>query len=115
LASRPATTHRGARLCCPSGAQCAEERATMIASPLRTSTPHPLTTAVIRTEAQLRELIGEPAPLTCAKISDRLNPMTRLFIERSPFVCLSTSDAAGACDRAATRRGSCGSWTTARC
>ncbi len=70
----------------------------MNADPLRTSTPHPLTTAVIRTEAQLRELIGEPAPLTCAKISERLNPMTRLFIERSPFVCLATSDAAGACD-----------------
>jgi uncharacterized protein len=65
---------------------------------LPASPPHPLTAHVIRSEAQLRELIGEPAPLTCAKISDRLNPMTRLFIERSPFVCLSTSDAAGACD-----------------
>jgi uncharacterized protein len=65
---------------------------------LPASTPHPLTAHVIRGEAQLRELIGEPAPLTCAKISERLNPMTRLFIERSPFVCLSTSDAAGACD-----------------
>lgn len=59
---------------------------------------HPLTAEVIRTEAQLRELIGEPAPLTCAKISDRLNAMTRLFIERSPFVCLATSDATGTCD-----------------
>jgi PPOX class probable FMN-dependent enzyme len=59
---------------------------------------HRLTPQVIRTEAQLRALIGEPAPLTCAKISDRLNPMTRLFIERSPFVCLATSDARGHCD-----------------
>ena len=59
---------------------------------------HPLTPRVIATEAQLRALIGEPAPLTCAKISDRLNPMTRLFVERSPFVCLATSDSTGACD-----------------
>lgn len=59
---------------------------------------HPLTSEIIETEAQLRALIGEPAGLTCAKISDRLNPMTRLFIERSPLVCLATSDAAGNCD-----------------
>jgi uncharacterized protein len=59
---------------------------------------HPLTSQIINTEAQLRALIGEPAELTCAKISDRLNPMTRLFIERSPFVCVATSDRAGHCD-----------------
>lgn len=59
---------------------------------------HRLTDEVITTEAQLRALIGEPAALTCAKISDRLNAMTRLFVERSPFVCLATSDAAGRCD-----------------
>ena len=59
---------------------------------------HPHTAEVIRTEAQLRALIGEPLPLTCAKISDRLNAMTRLFIERSPFVCVATSDHAGHCD-----------------
>jgi hypothetical protein len=34
----------------------------------------------------------------CAKISARLNPLTRLFIERSRFVCLATSDAHGRCD-----------------
>lgn len=61
-------------------------------------TAHPRTAHIIRTEAELRALIGEPAPLTCAKISDRLNPMTRLFIERSPLVCVATSDAAGQCD-----------------
>jgi uncharacterized protein len=59
---------------------------------------HPLTSQIISTEAQLRALIGEPAELTCAKISDRLNPMTRLFIERSPFVCVATSNRAGHCD-----------------
>lgn len=59
---------------------------------------HPRTAAVIRTEAELRALIGAPAALTCAKVSDRLNPLTRRYIERSPFVCLATSDATGACD-----------------
>ena len=59
---------------------------------------HPRTTELIRTEAELRTLIGEPAPLTCAKSADRLNNATRLFIERSPFVCLATSDTTGACD-----------------
>lgn len=59
---------------------------------------HPRTTELIRTEAELRTLIGEPAALTCAKIADRLNNATRLFIERSPFVCLATSDTTGACD-----------------
>jgi len=63
-----------------------------------TTTPHRLTPHVVATEAELRALISEPAPLTCAKISDRLNPMTRQFVERSPFVGLATSDADGRCD-----------------
>ena len=59
---------------------------------------HRLTPHVIETEAQLRALIGTPAELTCAKISARLNPMTRQFIERSPLVCLATSHADRSCD-----------------
>lgn len=59
---------------------------------------HPRTSRIIHTESQLRALIGEPAQLTCAKISSRLNPKTRLFIERSPFICIATSDLAGNCD-----------------
>lgn len=59
---------------------------------------HRLTASVIDSEAQLRTLLGTPAELTRAKISDRLNPMTRLFVERSPFVCVGTSDAAGNAD-----------------
>ncbi len=62
------------------------------------SSTHRLTTQIIETEAQLRALIGMPAELTCAKISNRLNDATRLFIERSPFVCIATSGAAGECD-----------------
>lgn len=59
---------------------------------------HRLSADIVQNEAQLRALIGEPAPLTCAKITDRLNAATRVFIERSPLVCLATSDAEGRCD-----------------
>ena len=59
---------------------------------------HRLTAETITTPAQLRALIGAPAELTCAKISQRLNPVTCIYIERSPFVCLATSDAQGHCD-----------------
>jgi PPOX class probable FMN-dependent enzyme len=59
---------------------------------------HRLTSQTIETEAALRALLGEPTPLVCAKISDRLNPLTRQFIERSPFVCLATGDEDGGCD-----------------
>lgn len=65
---------------------------------MSTMSKYPRTSQSIDTEAELRALIGEPAALTCAKVSDRLNPMTRHFIERSPFVCIATSDAAGHCD-----------------
>lgn len=59
---------------------------------------HRLTSETVATEAELRQLIGEPAELVRAKISDRLNPLTRQFIERSPFLCLATSDEHGRCD-----------------
>jgi PPOX class probable FMN-dependent enzyme len=60
--------------------------------------PHRLTSEIIESEESLRALIGEPAPLTCAKIIDRVTPLTRLFIERAPFMCLATSDDRGRCD-----------------
>jgi PPOX class probable FMN-dependent enzyme len=69
--------------------------------PTETMTAYPahrLTSKIINSEEQLRALIGNPAELTCAKVSNRLNPMTRLFIERSPFMCIATSDLAGNCD-----------------
>ena len=62
------------------------------------TTAHRLTSEIVGTEAQLRAIIGAPAELTCAKISGRLNALTRLFIERSPFVCIATSDRHGNCD-----------------
>jgi PPOX class probable FMN-dependent enzyme len=33
-----------------------------------------------------------------SKVSDRLNDVTRQFVERSPFLCLATSAADGTCD-----------------
>src|SRR6202012_323795 len=52
----------------------------------------------ITDEAQLREIIGEPTPLVVTKIADRLNELTRQFIERSPFVCVGTSSPDGGLD-----------------
>jgi PPOX class probable FMN-dependent enzyme len=52
----------------------------------------------IETEQQLRDLIGHPAEVVCSKVTDRLNPLTRQYIERSPFLCIATSDTDGNCD-----------------
>ena len=52
----------------------------------------------LTTEVELREIIGQPLPLVRAKVVNTLNDLTRQFIERSPFVCLATSDANGNCD-----------------
>src|ERR1700712_4058389 len=56
------------------------------------------TTRAITDEAQLREAQGEPTPLVVTKITDRLNPLLRQFIERSPFVCVGTSSPDGGLD-----------------
>jgi len=62
------------------------------------ATMHRLTSQVIANEAALRELLGEPSPLVCAKVATRLNAKTRPFIEYSPLVCLATADTSGRCD-----------------
>jgi uncharacterized protein len=49
-------------------------------------------------EAQLREVLGHPAELTQKKIADRLNPLTRQFVERSPFVVVATGRPDGGLD-----------------
>ena len=57
------------------------------------------TRPAITDEAAVRALIGgDPADLTRGKISDRVNDLTRQFIERSPFLCLATSAPDGTCD-----------------
>jgi uncharacterized protein len=52
----------------------------------------------IHDEAALREVIGSPTDLVVAKIADRLNDLTRQFIERSPFVCVATARPDGGLD-----------------
>jgi PPOX class probable FMN-dependent enzyme len=53
----------------------------------------------ITDEAALRAVLGgEPQPVVVSKIVDRLNDLTRQFVERAPFVCLATSAPDGSCD-----------------
>ena len=49
-------------------------------------------------EAELRGVLGEPSELVQAKIADRLNPLTRQFVERSPFVVVATGRPGGGLD-----------------
>jgi hypothetical protein len=69
-----------------------------VSSPL----PEPSTPAAdggtIRDEAQLRAVLGMPTDLVRAKVRDRLDPLTRQFVERSPFLLLATSAEDGSCD-----------------
>ena len=52
----------------------------------------------INDESDLRAVIGSPTPLVAGKIADRLNPLTRQFIERSPFLCVATGRPDGGLD-----------------
>jgi hypothetical protein len=52
----------------------------------------------IRSEAELREIIGAPTELVAGKVADRLNGLTRQFIECSPFVCVATGSPDGGLD-----------------
>jgi len=52
----------------------------------------------IGNERDLRAVLGSPSQLVAAKIADRLNELTRQFIERSPFVCVATAGADGGLD-----------------
>lgn len=53
----------------------------------------------ITTEAQLRELMGEPvSPLVVAKTLPQLDKHCRSFIASSPFVLISSADPAGRMD-----------------
>ena len=48
------------------------------------------TPRVITDEAELRAIVGTLNAVVASKICDRLNDLTRQFIERSPFVCVAT-------------------------
>jgi hypothetical protein len=52
----------------------------------------------IGSERELRDVIGSPTDLVAGKIADRLNDLTRQFIERSPFVCVATAHPDGGID-----------------
>jgi uncharacterized protein len=52
----------------------------------------------IMSEDELRAVIGSPSEVVVSKISDRLNALTRQFIERSPFVCVATKMPGGGVD-----------------
>jgi PPOX class probable FMN-dependent enzyme len=55
--------------------------------------------AAIRDEEALRGALGGgPSALVAGKIADRLNHLTRQFIERSPFVCVATARPDGGLD-----------------
>jgi uncharacterized protein len=54
--------------------------------------------SAIRDESSLRDVIGVPTPLVSGKIANRLNDLTRQFVERSPFVCIATASPDGGLD-----------------
>ena len=57
-----------------------------------------MASGVIGDEQALRAIIGLPTELVAGKIADRLNHLTRQFVERSPFVCVATSRPDGGLD-----------------
>jgi PPOX class probable FMN-dependent enzyme len=52
----------------------------------------------ITDEHQLREIVGTPAEQVVIKITDRLNDLTRQFIDASPFLCVATASPDGGLD-----------------
>jgi uncharacterized protein len=52
----------------------------------------------IRSEHELRAIIGAPTEIVRAKLADRVNDLTRQFVERSPFVCVATASRNGGID-----------------
>ncbi len=56
------------------------------------------TARTIQSESELRAIVGSPSQLVAGKIADRLNGLTRQFIERSPFLCIATARPDGGLD-----------------
>lgn len=57
-----------------------------------------MTTTVFSTEDALRAAMGHPMDLAVRKALPRLDKYCRAFIERAPFMCLGTANAAGMTD-----------------
>ena len=49
----------------------------------------------IETVEELRGLIGEPSPVVAVKVTDALDEFSRAYIQRSPFLVMSTADQEG--------------------
>lgn len=62
------------------------------------SDTRPATAVEITSSEELRDLLGEVLPRAAAKERARLHARDREWITHSPFVIISTSDAAGNCD-----------------
>jgi PPOX class probable FMN-dependent enzyme len=54
--------------------------------------------STVTTGDRLRQIIGSPSDLIVAKVTDRLNDLTRQFVERAPFVCVATCRPDGGLD-----------------
>ena len=52
----------------------------------------------VTSEAELRELLGEPAPPALAKERTRLHDLDRQWLAASPFCLIATAGADGTCD-----------------
>jgi uncharacterized protein len=55
-------------------------------------------TRVLRTEAELRELVQEPLKMAAEKVIDHIDEESRRFIEASPLFLLATAADDGTCD-----------------
>ena len=53
---------------------------------------------MIGNEAELRAVIGPAKPASLLKLAERLTPLSRQLIERSPFVCIATARPDGGLD-----------------
>lgn len=53
---------------------------------------------VVTTEAELREILGEPGPAAAGKVRPALHELDRQWLSASPFCLVATSAADGTCD-----------------
>jgi PPOX class probable FMN-dependent enzyme len=60
--------------------------------------PNDIFRDIVETEDELRSIIGEPSKLANRKVISHLDKNCRDFIERSPFLVISTADQSGFCD-----------------
>ena len=52
----------------------------------------------VKTAAELKAILGKDFPSQVAKVIDHIDPHCRTWIERCPFVVISSTNAAGAMD-----------------